>query len=210
MKPTSNQRACEQKLFPWCSGNLANLTSLADLPMLHSNGECIIWDHVSGPPTFNYKKERRVLCHCLRKVSSWILPSPPSSTMSTEKLDSPASPAYSDAEKGVLESLPVQVSYYPRDKKDADVKQAPIPAAKPKPAKKRVSKWVLWRIWFNTYRYCLLSLSSLSLNPLQEVLHLRVQFEHDWNRFSDFGTLSLCCQEFRSYGPWKFEFRHCK
>jgi hypothetical protein len=79
--------------------------------------------------------------------------------MSTEKLDSPASPAYNDAEKGILDSLPVQVSYYPKDKKDAgaltDSKSAP-PPVKPTPKlKKRASKWVLWRIWFNTYRYLL-------------------------------------------------------
>ncbi|KAJ6455800.1 hypothetical protein C8R45DRAFT_588436 [Mycena sanguinolenta] len=72
--------------------------------------------------------------------------------MSTEKVGSPA-PAYSDAEKGILDSLPVLS--FPKDKEKAtalaaQTKAAPRPA-KPTP-KKRVSKWTLWRVWFNTYR----------------------------------------------------------
>jgi hypothetical protein len=83
--------------------------------------------------------------------------------MSTEKVDSP-SPAYSDAEKGILDSLPVQLAF-PKDKKDAgaltaQTKDAPKPA-KPKP-KKRVSKWILWQIWFNTYRSRLSALFIIS------------------------------------------------
>lgn len=54
---------------------------------------------------------------------------------------------------------------YPDEKKDlAQVstlavtelkKDAPAPANRPKPAakpKKKVSKWILWQLWFNTYR----------------------------------------------------------
>ena len=76
--------------------------------------------------------------------------------MSAEKDDMPPSPSspYNDAEKGILEALP-----------QADVKTLALepklptlakhtppikPAGKPK---KRVSRWILWRIWFNTYRY---------------------------------------------------------
>lgn len=111
----------------------------------------------------------------MRKVSSQNLCLSPASIMSSEKLDSPASPAYSDAEKGILDSLPVQMSYFPRDKKDAGAliaktKQAPTPVVKTTPkVKKRVSKWVLWKIWFNTYRcplcsrHCLYHSISLRL-----------------------------------------------
>ncbi|KAF7295113.1 Urb2 domain-containing protein [Mycena indigotica] len=68
--------------------------------------------------------------------------------MSTEKLP-PSIPAYSDAEKGILDTIPPS-SYYPADKKEV-VKQPAPPKPSPKP-KKRVSKWILWKIWFNTYR----------------------------------------------------------
>lgn len=83
-------------------------------------------------------------------------------------------PAYDDAEKGTHEPpRPVQPSYLADEKKDPfanDEKKAlavtamPVPAMKkethaappakpaPKP-KKKVSKWVLWQLWFNTYRY---------------------------------------------------------
>ncbi|KAJ7219073.1 hypothetical protein GGX14DRAFT_589811 [Mycena pura] len=79
--------------------------------------------------------------------------------MSTEKVDSTASPAYSDAEKGVLDSLPVQLSHFPVEKNTGalltEVRREHTavakPTSKPKP-KKHVSKWILWKIWFNTYR----------------------------------------------------------
>lgn len=81
-------------------------------------------------------------------------------------------PAYSDAEKGTLEPLSISVHNvqplsYSEDKKTlvdvappkfVDVKQslpatAVIKAAKasPKP-KRKVSKWILFQLWFNTYR----------------------------------------------------------
>jgi len=80
-----------------------------------------------------------------------------------------------DPEKGTLDPLTVQLPYtddvktplsaadipptFPASKeKDSTVTTTTkevVVAAKPKPAgkpKKKVSKWVLWRIWFNTYR----------------------------------------------------------
>lgn len=88
--------------------------------------------------------------------------------MSLEKLESPASPAYSDAEKGILDSLPVQMSYFPMDKKDAGAltaktKQAPAPILKTTKAKKRVSKWILWKLFFNTYRKFFTFVFSLNM-----------------------------------------------
>lgn len=150
----SNQRTLRTKIpsLVWGTSSTAPLAWIH--PCLHSllSGTVYFWS-----PTCNYKKEHLlgIPCHCLRNSPN-LCASPFASTM--EKVDSPASPAYSDAEKGVLDSLPVQLSYFPRDKKDpgiltAQTKPAPPPAAKPK--KKRASKWVLWRIWFNTYRSCL-------------------------------------------------------
>ena len=75
-----------------------------------------------------------------------------------------AAPAYDAAEKGTLEpALPPQALILnPKDEKKAlqaqekgalDVKEKPVaPKPAPKP-KKKVSKWILWQLWFNTYRY---------------------------------------------------------
>ena len=78
---------------------------------------------------------------------------------------SPA-PAYSDAEKGLREPE----AAYPKDeKKDlfrdekkidaaanavavAELKKDPRPAKTPSKPKKKVSRWILWQLWFNTYR----------------------------------------------------------
>jgi len=86
-----------------------------------------------------------------------------------------------DPEKGTLDSPPLQLPWdgdlkahfktadippglHDSEKKDATVTTTTkevVVAAKPKrPVKRKVSKWVLWRLWFNTYRY--ISFSSLS------------------------------------------------
>jgi hypothetical protein len=120
--------------------------------------------------------------------------------MTSEAFVSPASPAYSDAEKGLLDSLPVQLSYLPTDRKDAralttKTKKAPAPAVKTKKPKKRVSNWILWKIWFNTYRWVVFFIVVDNAQPssiMQEVLHIRVQYEHDWHWSRDLRTFSLC------------------
>jgi hypothetical protein len=80
--------------------------------------------------------------------------------------------AYDEAERGTQEahSGPPTVSA-PRliEEKMVDVKEAkssvvvssevvPVPvnnapASKPPAKKRKVSKWILWKLWFNTYRY---------------------------------------------------------
>ena len=83
-----------------------------------------------------------------------------------------AAPAYDDAEKGTHEHIrQVQPSYPADEKKDPfanekgpavtalavpATKKEPTAALPPKPApkpKKKVSMWILWQLWFNTYRY---------------------------------------------------------
>ena len=88
-------------------------------------------------------------------------------------------PAYSDAERGLVDihaprpatALPAftvsqQAPSYALDEKKVDLtspplfstsekKREPPAAVAPKPAgkkKQKVSKWTLWRLWFNTYR----------------------------------------------------------
>jgi hypothetical protein len=78
-----------------------------------------------------------------------------------------AAPAYSEAEKGLLEMPRLPEAAYPKDeKKDpfrdekkgdisvnvvAEKKEARPAKPAPKP-KKKVPKWILWQLWFNTYR----------------------------------------------------------
>ena len=86
-------------------------------------------------------------------------------------------PAYNDAEKGLIDvntagaaplavPLTQQAPKYQADEKKADLtapvlfplpkekKETPsAPPAKPSPKKrKKVSKWILFKLWFNTYR----------------------------------------------------------
>lgn len=97
--------------------------------------------------------------------------------MSTKTLTEGNAPAYSDAERGlidiharpgtVLPAFDSQAPKYPTDEKKGELVPAnffPPPkekespkAAAPAPArpttkKKKASKWVLWKLWFNTYR----------------------------------------------------------
>ena len=79
-----------------------------------------------------------------------------------------AAPAYSEAEKGGIDS---PKAVYPKDEKKpiyldekraVDVAAYPVPEKKDTPAtrpakpapkpKKKVSKWIIWKLWFNTYR----------------------------------------------------------
>ncbi|KAI0685486.1 hypothetical protein BC835DRAFT_1421190 [Cytidiella melzeri] len=80
-----------------------------------------------------------------------------------------AAPAYSEAEKGLLDVPALPKAAYPKDeKKDPfmDEKKGVVavttvgvpekkdarPAKPPSKPKKKVSKWILWQLWFNTYR----------------------------------------------------------
>lgn len=87
--------------------------------------------------------------------------------MSSEIPPKDAAPAYSEAEKGALDVQirPVEVAFND-EKKDLTVTQViPVPSAPPKkespaapaktagkPAKRKVPKWILWQLWYNTYR----------------------------------------------------------
>lgn len=79
-----------------------------------------------------------------------------------------------DPESGNLDPLPLQLSEkaplptletaIPLTKeKEKPVVLAPKPAPKPK---RQVPRWVLWSLWFNTYRY-----SRFSLNIFRSVSH---------------------------------------
>ena len=87
-----------------------------------------------------------------------------------------SAPSYGDAEKGMIDvnahgtvvvpTFPKQSPDYPLDEKKPsyepaskfeppkEKKDTPAPPpAKPTPKpKKKVSKWILWKLWFNTYR----------------------------------------------------------
>lgn len=73
-------------------------------------------------------------------------------------------PAYDDAEKGTLEVNPEQMAIVPLGYKGKREDTATVIAKEVTPAatklaskpagkkKKKVSKWILWQLWFNTYR----------------------------------------------------------
>ena len=83
-------------------------------------------------------------------------------------------PAYDAAEKGTLDvhTGPSSVATLALNEKvDAtlavskEVQVVPIPKPPaPKPPAKKVSKWILWQLWFNTYRYVLMSSFSFRLS----------------------------------------------
>ncbi|KAF8520833.1 hypothetical protein JB92DRAFT_2893781 [Gautieria morchelliformis] len=70
-----------------------------------------------------------------------------------------ALPRHDDAEKGTLD-LVLQPAVAPQSEKKGLESPPPLAALpvilpksdKPKPAKKKVSRWILWQLWFNTYR----------------------------------------------------------
>jgi len=81
-----------------------------------------------------------------------------------------AGPAYDAAEGGTLEvhSGPSSASTlaFNDEMKVAtplvvseEVIPIPIPPTNKPPAKKKVSKWILWQLWFNTYRYVSITFS---------------------------------------------------
>ena len=85
--------------------------------------------------------------------------------MSTQVTPMSPVPAYDAAERGTLEAIttPVKAATVHLDaseekkllkeKESVTVTQLPKPAARPAPKpKKKVSKWILWQLWFNTYR----------------------------------------------------------
>ncbi|GJJ08479.1 hypothetical protein Clacol_002697 [Clathrus columnatus] len=76
-------------------------------------------------------------------------------------------PRHDDAEKGTVEKPPITMS---DTEKVALTTSAPTTVTvalakvdKPKPAKKKVSKWILWKIWFNTYRKFFTFVMTLNL-----------------------------------------------
>lgn len=75
-------------------------------------------------------------------------------------------PRQDDAERGTLEKPPIVIS--DSEKQSLTSPQPTVAVTlskvdKPKPAKKKVSKWVLWRLWFNTYRKFFTFVMTLNL-----------------------------------------------
>jgi hypothetical protein len=88
----------------------------------------------------------------------------PPYTMSSVPLSEGAAPAYDEAEKGTLELHSGPIAIVP----SGVVNEKPKPSAeatKP-PAKKKVSRWILWTLWFNTYRSVSIMSTSHISNPV--------------------------------------------
>jgi len=75
-----------------------------------------------------------------------------------------SAPAYNDAERGTLDvdqrqaAIVVALPFTEERKVDPtlavtkEVIPQPTKASKPPAPKRKVSKWILWTLWFNTYR----------------------------------------------------------
>jgi hypothetical protein len=84
-------------------------------------------------------------------------------------------PRHDDAEKGVLNVSSGTVKSYDVVVSEKKVTGSPPSLAgptsvaltkvadKPKPAKRKVSKWILWTLWFNTYRKFFTFVMTLNL-----------------------------------------------
>ena len=115
--------------------------------------------------------------------------------MSSISASESTSPSYDAAEKATLEVYAGPADVTTLDEKRVDssvvVTSEAVPpsreaAIKPPPAKKKkVSKWILWNLWFNTYRFVsIISIgsgsNSASIHILQEAVYLRVHLERRW------------------------------
>lgn len=132
-----------------------------------------------------------------------------------------------DPEKGMLDSQPMQVSYngdvkallptldisLPSKEKDPavtttakEVVTTTKPSKPPPKPKKQVSKWILWTLWFNTYRYMVFPFKrKRMLSPSQEIFHLLFWSEHDWPCLGGHRTFSLWRQILWCLGCGKFQ-----
>lgn len=126
--------------------------------------------------------------------------------------------AYDEAEKGTVDIMSSTPPLYSTDEKQLD---RPIEAAPPqffgakhkalvaepkKPAQKpkKVSKWVRWRLWFNTYRYnlCFKALALMLKVNTQEILLLHIWSQYDRAWFGSLRTFSLCYKAVGHHGGW--------
>jgi hypothetical protein len=113
--------------------------------------------------------------------------------MSSAPASESTSPPYDAAEKGALEVHAGLANATALGEKRADSSVAVTTEVAPPsreaavtpPAKKKVSKWILSKLWFNTYRFVsIISIgsdsNSASVHILQEAVYLRVHLEHSW------------------------------
>lgn len=115
-------------------------------------------------------------------------------------------PAYDAAERGTLEVIPVPAKATTvhldaseekkmlKEKESVAIAELPYKAAaKPAPKpKKKVSKWILWQLWFNTYRsVASFQTRRINIGPcfsltlfkrIQEAIHNRFRTQHDRRR----------------------------
>jgi hypothetical protein len=100
------------------------------------------------------------------RLSSCLLAHPSTATsvlwtMSSGPAENGATPVYNDPEKGTLDIVSprsVVAPFYPQDEKmrlthNPPTLKKPSAPAKPAPKRKaRASRWIIFTLWFNTYR----------------------------------------------------------
>jgi hypothetical protein len=81
---------------------------------------------------------------------------------------------YDEAEKGILEVHPAPIAVaalglvnmkLDEDDKPNFISTEVVPVTRLPAKKKKVSKWILWTLWFNTYRCVSIMSSSRISNP---------------------------------------------
>ena len=137
-----------------------------------------------------------------------------------------------DPEKGLLDSLKVQLprnndvkallptldtSTLPvsKEKDPAVITNEVVVAMKPsKPSPKPMKKvplWIVWTLWFNTYRYIAFPSQQrrvLSPSLHQEIFCFLFRLQHDWPRLGGSRTFSLWRQVLWCHRCGKFQRRN--
>ena len=138
--------------------------------------------------------------------------------MSSAPASESTSPPYDAAEKGALEVHAGLANATALGEKRVDSSVAVTTEVAPPsreaavtpPAKKKVSKWNLCKLWFNTYRFVSIMLigsnsNFTSVHILQEVVYLRVHLEHGWTLLGCVWSLPI-----RNETHWRYGFGKLK
>jgi len=131
-----------------------------------------------------------------------------------------------DPEKGLLDSLTVQLPYNGDVKaqlptldispafpvtKEKDPAVTTKPSKPPPKPKKKVPLWIQWTLWFNTYRYVAFPLKQTQmLSPClhQEIFYVLFRLQHDWTRLGGIRTFPVWSQVHWCHRCGKFQRRN--
>jgi hypothetical protein len=135
--------------------------------------------------------------------------------MSSVPASERAFPPYDAAEKGTLKIHAGLAGTTALNEKKIDASVIvtievvpPSREAAIKPPPTKVSKWILWKLWFNMYRFVsIISIgsdsNSASVHILQEAVYIRVHLEHGWTLLGCVWSLPIRSEIHWHYGIGK-------